>query len=127
MLLIINYNAGTWFMLLCLYLHTFSVIWMVLMLILSVQCLGRIQWWQGTRGETTHLLLLACYHSTLCDACVHCLHATREYLMKFLEQLHSHTYANVKFQLSCTTVNYVLEVKLTLILDIQFNYYSLHH
>ena len=34
---------------------------MIWTLIFCVLCLSRIKWWRGTRGQTTHVLLLTCY------------------------------------------------------------------
>ena len=56
--------------------------------------LSRIRWWQGTRGQTTYMILLACYTArNMIHAYIYCLHATREYLANFS----SDSYVSVKF------------------------------
>ena len=60
--LIVSTSARTQYLLLCLYwIRMLSIIWIVWALILHVLCLSRIQWWRGMRGQTTHVLLPACY------------------------------------------------------------------
>ena len=61
--LIISTSTGTQYLLLYLYYIyiRYHMIWTVWTLILFVLCMSRILWWQGTRGQTTGVLLLACY------------------------------------------------------------------
>ena len=72
--------------------------------ILCVLCMTRIQWWQGTRGQITHVLFLMFYtaRNVIC-ACIFVYYS--EYLTKFLEQLCKHTHATVKFKLRCTVIS----------------------
>ena len=53
--------------------------------------------------RTNYMHAIACMpYSTQCDMYIHCLHATCEYLTRYLEQLYYHLHAMVKFKSSCT-------------------------
>ena len=80
---------------------------MVWMLILHVLCMSRIKWWQGMRGQTTHVLLLMCYIA--CNVIHVCIaYVQLESVLKNFSSYFIYTFVNVKFKLSCTISEFIV-------------------